>query len=105
MGQPVEFLLMDPVTAWNEADTRAEKVIRISMYVLTPHNYVAFCLANCFRGWRRTFLGLAAIQIIADLASCFALCPGLLFSHFKRFLEKPLAVSCSRSVLGRRSFS
>lgn len=67
------FLLMDPVTAWNEAGTRVEKVIRVAMYVLTPHNYVAFCLANRFRGWRRTFLGLAAIQIIADLASCFAL--------------------------------
>ena len=67
------FLLMDPVTAWNEAGTRVEKVIRVAMYVLTPHNYVAFCLANRFRGWRRTFLGLAAIQVIADLASCFAL--------------------------------
>ena len=67
------FLLMDPVTAWNEAGTRVEKVIRVAMYVLTPHNYVAFCLANRFRSWRRTFLGLAAIQVIADLASCFAL--------------------------------
>jgi hypothetical protein len=67
------FLLMDPITAWNETHSRKEKVIRVAMYVLTPHNYVAFCLSNHFRGWRRSFLGLAGIQIMADLASCFAL--------------------------------
>ena len=67
------FLLLDPVTAWNEAGSRLEGKVHIAMYVLTPHNYVAFCLANRLRGWRRTFLGLAAIQIVADLASCFAL--------------------------------
>ena len=67
------FLLMDPVTAWKEAEHRLEKVMRAAMYVLTPHNYVALCLANRFRGWQRTFLGLAGIQILADLASCFAL--------------------------------
>eukprot|EP01046_Picozoa_sp_COSAG06_P000852 COSAG06_NODE_24_length_32981_cov_25.509671_28_plen_289_part_00 len=43
------------------------------MYTLTPHNYVAFSLANRLRAWRRTFLGLAAIQIVVDFASCFAL--------------------------------
>ena len=45
----------------------------VAMYVLTPHNYTALCLANRFRGWRRTFLGLAGIQVLADLSSCFAL--------------------------------
>ena len=67
------FLLMDPITAWNETRSWKEKVIRVAMYVLTPHNFVAFCLANHFRGWRRSFLGLAGIQIMADVASCFAL--------------------------------
>eukprot|EP01043_Picozoa_sp_COSAG02_P008959 COSAG02_NODE_297_length_25355_cov_78.632998_10_plen_838_part_00 len=67
------FLLLDPVTAWNEASSWLEGTVRIAMYVLTPHNYVAFSLANRLRAWRRTFLGLAAIQIVADFASCFAL--------------------------------
>jgi hypothetical protein len=40
---------------------------------LTPHNYTALCLGNRFRGWRRTFLGLAGVQVLADLSSCFAL--------------------------------
>jgi hypothetical protein len=67
------FLLLDPVAAWREAPTRLEKCIRVAMYVLTPHNYAALCLANRFRGLRRTFLGLVGVQIIADLASCVAL--------------------------------
>ena len=67
------FLLLDPVTAWNEAGSWLEGTVRIAMYVLTPHNYVAFSLANRLRAWRRTFLGLAAVQIVADFASCFAL--------------------------------
>ena len=39
------FLLMDPITAWKEAENRLEKVMRAAMYVLTPHNYTALCLA------------------------------------------------------------
>jgi hypothetical protein len=66
------FLLMDPICAWQEADG-LERVQRAAMYVLTPHNYTAVCLANRFRGWRRLFLGLAGIQILADLCSCCAL--------------------------------
>jgi hypothetical protein len=66
------FLLMDPVSAWGEADG-LESVQRAALYVFTPHNYTALCLANRFRGWRRAFLGLAGTQVIADLASCFAL--------------------------------
>ena len=67
------FLLLDPLTAWNETDEWLERTVRVAMYVLTPHNYVAFCLANRFRGWRRVFLGLTAVQVAADFASCFAL--------------------------------
>jgi hypothetical protein len=66
-------LLMDPITGWREATARLEKLFRVLIYVATPHNYLAFCLANRFRHWRRTFLGLAGIQVIADLSSCFAL--------------------------------
>merc|ERR1712185_141468 len=58
------FLLMDPITAWREAETWLERVMRSAMYVLTPHNYVALCLANRFPEWRRMYLGLAGIQII-----------------------------------------
>ena len=46
---------------------------RASMYLLTPHNYTALCLANRFRGWHRTFMGLAGIQVLADLSSCLGL--------------------------------
>ena len=67
------FLLMDPVTAWKEAKGRLERVRRAAMYVLTPHNYTALCLARRFPGWRRAFLGLAGIQVLADLSSCLGL--------------------------------
>eukprot|EP01043_Picozoa_sp_COSAG02_P027238 COSAG02_NODE_1598_length_11761_cov_15.902418_5_plen_584_part_00 len=67
------FLLMDPVTAWKEAKGRVERVRRAAMYVLTPHNYTALCLARRFPGWRRAFLGLAGIQVLADLSSCLGL--------------------------------
>ena len=74
------FLLMDPITGWKEAENCLDRVMRTAMYILTPHNYAALCLANRFRGWKRTFLGLAGIQVIADLASCFALA-ALLATH------------------------
>jgi hypothetical protein len=67
------FLLLDPVTAWTEADTVAQKVARLLTLVLAPHNYVLLCLANKFRNWRRVFVALVGIQVVADFASCFAL--------------------------------
>ena len=85
------FLLMDPITAWREAETQLERVMRAAMYVLTPHNYVALCLANRFRGWERTFLGLAGIQVIADLASCFAL-GALLAGGIESETDAPIAL-------------
>jgi hypothetical protein len=66
------FLLLDLRAVWREASC-AQKFMRLAMYFLCPHNFVALTLGNRFRGWRRTFLGLAAVQVIADLASCFAL--------------------------------
>eukprot|EP01047_Picozoa_sp_COSAG01_P027777 COSAG01_NODE_1844_length_9071_cov_95.343067_2_plen_159_part_00 len=47
--------------------------VLVRRYILCPHNYVALSLANRFPSWRRAFLGLAVIQVIADIASCFAL--------------------------------
>ena len=67
------YLLLDLVTVWNEAENNLQRGTRIAAYVLTPHNYVALCLANRFRGTKGTFLMLAAVQVMADLASCFAL--------------------------------
>ena len=84
------FLLMDPVEAWNEADSKLEKSVRVATYLLTPHNYTAFCLANRFRGWRRTFLGLAGIQVLADLASCVALA-ALMAGGIEEETKKPPA--------------
>ena len=84
------FLLMDPAEAWNEADSKLEKSVRVATYLLTPHNYTAFCLANRFRGWRRTFLGLAGIQVLADLASCVALA-ALMAGGIEEETKKPPA--------------
>eukprot|EP01045_Picozoa_sp_COSAG04_P015194 COSAG04_NODE_1185_length_7876_cov_15.856629_3_plen_671_part_00 len=68
------FLLLDPVTVWNEEESKTKRCMRVAAYVLTPHNYVALCLANRFRGRSTNFLlGLVAIQVVADLASCIAL--------------------------------
>ena len=66
------FLLMDPITAWSEAQSFWERVRRAAMWILTPHNYTALCLANRFRGsqWRYMFVGLATIQTGADISSC-----------------------------------
>jgi hypothetical protein len=64
------FLLMDPVTAWKETKGRLERVQRAAMWVLTPHNYTALCLANRFPDWRRTFLGLAGIQVRCNSLPC-----------------------------------
>ena len=84
------FLLMDPITAWREADG-LERVTRSALYVLTPHNYVALCLANRFRKQRRVFLGLAVIQILADLASCFAL-GALIVAGIENEKDAPVAL-------------
>ena len=69
------FLLMDPITAWSEARGFWERARRAAMWVLTPHNYTALCLANRFRGnqWRYMFMGLATIQTVADISSCVGL--------------------------------
>ena len=66
------FLLLDLRTVWAES-APLQRFVRMAMYILTPHNYVALCCAARFPTWRRAFLGLAATQVIADLSSCFAL--------------------------------
>ena len=67
------FLLLDLRTVWSEDTSRLQRVLRVAMYALCPHNYVALSLAGCFPSWRRLFLCLAAVQVLADLSSCFAL--------------------------------
>jgi hypothetical protein len=69
------FLLMDPVTAWQEAKGCAEGALRVSMWFLTPHNYTALCLENRFPDWWRTFRGLAGIQVRCNSASVRAPLP------------------------------
>eukprot|EP01046_Picozoa_sp_COSAG06_P003583 COSAG06_NODE_141_length_22310_cov_9.973166_13_plen_208_part_00 len=66
------FLLLDPVTSWREAEPGL-RALRVACYVLTPHNYVALCLANKFRSYRVGFLMLASVQVLADFSSCFTL--------------------------------
>lgn len=66
------FLLLDLKTVWNEA-TRPQRITRLAMYLLCPHNYVAMCLANRFEGCRQLFFCLAMVQVLADVSSCFAL--------------------------------
>lgn len=88
--QTPAFLLLDLAAAWNEAESTLERIVRMAIYVLTPHNYTAFCLANRFRSWRRTFLGMAGIQVIADLASCVALA-ALMAGGIEEEAKKPPA--------------
>eukprot|EP01043_Picozoa_sp_COSAG02_P015655 COSAG02_NODE_672_length_18655_cov_7.874003_7_plen_875_part_00 len=66
------FLLLDLKTVWNEA-TRLQRITRLAMYLLCPQNYVAMCLANRFERCRQLFVCLAAVQVLADVSSCFAL--------------------------------
>ncbi len=66
------FLLLDLRTVWEES-TPLQRFVRLAMYTLTPHNYLALCCAARFPAWRRVFLGLAGIQVIADISSCYAL--------------------------------
>ena len=49
------YLLLDISTVWAEAETKWSAVARVAMYVLTPHNYAALCLATRFseRGFPR----------------------------------------------------
>ena len=66
------FLLLDLRTVWRES-TPLQRTMRFALYVLTPHNFVALCSARCYPAWRRPLLGQAGWQLLADLASCFAL--------------------------------
>eukprot|EP01047_Picozoa_sp_COSAG01_P061992 COSAG01_NODE_7816_length_3045_cov_6.803802_1_plen_494_part_00 len=97
------FLLVDLKTVWNEASP-LERLFRVAMYTLCPHNFVALCSANCFPEWRRSFRSLAGVQIIADFSSCFALA-ALLASSVKDLDGKvqsaaPLKVGYSITALG-----
>jgi hypothetical protein len=49
------YLLLDISTVWAEAETKWSAIARVAMYVLTPHNYAALCLATRFseRGFPR----------------------------------------------------
>eukprot|EP01047_Picozoa_sp_COSAG01_P053700 COSAG01_NODE_5785_length_4034_cov_4.877255_1_plen_748_part_00 len=67
------FLLLDLGTVWNEANSPLEAVMRIAMYMLTPHTYIALSLANHFRRWAQVFVCIAAVQVLADISSCYAL--------------------------------
>ena len=67
------YLLLDLRTVWNEAEGKLQRSLRLAMYILTPHNFVALSLARRFPGLRQVFLGLGAAQVLADLSSCFAL--------------------------------
>jgi hypothetical protein len=67
------FLMLDPVAVWEEAE-RGQRGLWLASYILTPHRYVARCLANRFQDRRaKLFLTLAKIQVIADVVSCLAL--------------------------------
>jgi hypothetical protein len=67
------FLLLDPFTLWKESDTMVQRWTRAAVYIMTPHNYVAICLANKHRRFATVFLVLACFQVAADFASCGAL--------------------------------
>ena len=96
------FLLLDLRTVWAES-APLQRFVRMAMYILTPHNYVALCCAARFPTWRRAFLGLAGTQVIADLSSCFALA-ALLASTIEESADAttagPLKVGYSITAFG-----
>ena len=65
--------MLDLRTVWNEAQGKLLRSLRLAMYILTPHNFVALSLARRFPSLRQAFLGLGAAQVLADLSSCFTL--------------------------------
>ncbi len=67
------YLLLDLRTVWNEEASKLQRFLRLAMYILTPHNFVALSLARRFPTLRDMFLGMGAVQVLADLSSCFAL--------------------------------
>lgn len=67
------FLLLDPVTSWNEASSVAQGVLRLGCYLIAPHKFVLLCVANRFRAWQRMFLATVAVHVVADFASCLLL--------------------------------
>eukprot|EP01051_Picozoa_sp_SAG22_P017233 SAG22_NODE_2610_length_2383_cov_1.477671_2_plen_436_part_00 len=42
------YLLLDISTVWAETDSTVKSCWRLAIYILTPHNYVALCLAARF---------------------------------------------------------
>lgn len=66
------FLLLDLRTVWEEATVR-QRATRFALYILTPHNYTSLSCANRLPEWRRFFLCNAGLQVLADIASCWAL--------------------------------
>jgi hypothetical protein len=91
------FLLVDLRTVWNEADSPLEGGMRIAMYMLTPHTYVALSLANRFRRWAQAFLCLAAVQVLADISSCYALA-----SLIASSLEVDFSAAANSSAISER---
>lgn len=67
------FLLVDPVTTWNEARGAGQGVLRLGCYLLAPHSFVLVCITNRFRAWQRTFVATVVLQVVADFASCLLL--------------------------------
>lgn len=96
------FLLLDPVAAWREGDDGCGGgLLRAACYVLAPHNYVLMCIANRYRSWQKTFQAAAAIQIVADFASCLLL-GSLLLDKIREGDDVPTAllVGYSTSAVG-----
>lgn len=74
-----------------------DRAVRIGTYILTPHNYVAFCLANRFRKAKLLFSLLAILQVAADFASCVAL--AMVFSAYGDALATTDLVQRSATIL------
>jgi hypothetical protein len=68
------YLLLDISTVWAEAETKWAAIARIAMYVLTPHNYAALCLATRFseRGFVRNPRHRRKVAALGYLTCCSA---------------------------------
>ena len=58
---------------------------KLCRYILTPHSFVALCLANRYHGWRVAFMVLAGIEVLSDFGSCCALVSAYIYPRSFNF--------------------
>lgn len=96
------FLLLDPVTTWNEARGVGQVILRLGCYLLAPHSFVVLCITNRYRTWQRSFVTIVVVHVVADFASCLLL-GSLILDKIWAGDDVPsaLLVGCVHTLSGR----